>query len=360
MLFDPRPKEDPKDLFDREREMELLRFGVRYPMTLVLGIRRSGKSSLVKVLAREEGGLWIYVDLRRFESRSFVSYRDLVQELEAAVNSSLPERLRGLLAGLRGVEVAGVRVSFRWGGRSRVDLAQVLDRLSEMSEREGRRAVVVLDEAQELRKLKGYNLLYLLAYAYDNLKVSFVLTGSEVGLAYDFLRLDDPGSPLFGRAYTRVDVGPFDRATALEFLRRGFAEAGVEVRDEVLEEAVDVLGGIPGWLTYYGFNYLQERDHARAVEKTVSAAVSLVRQEFENFLRGREAARERYLAIMRACARGCSWSEAKAAVEAREGARVDDKRLTELLNNLVKASFLVKEGDAYRPPDAMIARAFGG
>ena len=43
LLFDPKPKEDPKDLFDREKEMEKLKFGINYPMTLLLGIRRSGK-----------------------------------------------------------------------------------------------------------------------------------------------------------------------------------------------------------------------------------------------------------------------------------------------------------------------------
>jgi len=34
LLFDPKPKEDPKDLFDGEKEMEKLKFGINYPMTL--------------------------------------------------------------------------------------------------------------------------------------------------------------------------------------------------------------------------------------------------------------------------------------------------------------------------------------
>ncbi|BFI74452.1 hypothetical protein [Sulfurisphaera ohwakuensis] len=41
--------------------------------------------------------------------------------------------------------------------------------------------------------------------------------------------------------------------------------------------------------------------------------------------------------------KGCRWSEAKNGIEAKEGRKIDDKRFTELLNNLVKASFLVKE-----------------
>ncbi|GAB6944011.1 hypothetical protein [Vulcanisaeta sp. JCM 14467] len=55
-------------------------------------------------------------------------------------------------------------------------------------------------------------------------------------------------------------------------------------------------------------------------------------RSFENFLKGRE--------------------------EAREGYEVDDKKVTELLQNLVDASFLTKENDLYKPSDPLIARAF--
>ena len=327
-------------------------------MTLLLGIRRSGKSSLVKVLMKEEKGIWIYIDLRKFESSSFIHYRDLIQEMERAINLSLPERLKKLFSGIKGVSIAGVNVSFKWGGKDKVEFSQILDKLSEISEKEGERVILVFDESQELRKLKGYNLLYPIAYAYDNLKVRFVFTGSEIGMVYDFLELENPKSPLFGRAYTEVKVNPFDKQTALEFLRRGFEEFNIRVEESELEEAVNTLGGIPGWLTYYGFNYIQERDHKKALDKTVETAISLILEEFNNFLKGRGEARERYRIIMTTCARGCRWSEAKNAIEAKEGVRIDDKRFTELLNNLVKASFLVKEGEIYKPADVMIGKAF--
>ncbi|MFP3259866.1 MAG: hypothetical protein RXQ22_03060 [Sulfolobus sp.] len=50
--------------------MEKLKFGINYPITLLLGIRRSGKSSIVKVLINEEKrgnkGIWLYLDLRKY------------------------------------------------------------------------------------------------------------------------------------------------------------------------------------------------------------------------------------------------------------------------------------------------------
>ncbi|WP_243670993.1 MULTISPECIES: hypothetical protein [Vulcanisaeta] len=45
-------------------------------------------------------------------------------------------------------------------------------------------------------------------------------------------------------------------------------------------------------------------------------------------------------------------------LEAREGYRIDDKKVTELLQNLVDSSFLVKDGDIYKPSDPLITRAF--
>ena len=47
-LFDLRPKTKREDLFDRERELELLHKGIErgYPIIAVLGIRRIGKTSV--------------------------------------------------------------------------------------------------------------------------------------------------------------------------------------------------------------------------------------------------------------------------------------------------------------------------
>ncbi|GGP22209.1 hypothetical protein GCM10007981_17350 [Thermocladium modestius] len=84
----------------------------------------------------------------------------------------------------------------------------------------------------------------------------------------------------------------------------------------------------------------------------------MIEEEFNNFLRGREEARERYKTIMAVCKKGCRWSDVKRAIEAKEGARIDDKRLTELISNLVKASFLVADNGAYKPADVLIEKVF--
>lgn len=306
---------------------------------------------------KEEEALWIYIDLRKFEGKSYMNYKDLILEFEKAINS-LPHKVKDLFKGIKGVNISGFEVKFGWDREKRVEISSIFEKLSEVSEKEGRKAIIIFDESQELRKLKGYNLLYPIAYAYDNLKLRFIFTGSGIGMVYRFLKLSEPKSPLFGRAVTEVYVNPFSKEMTIEFLRKGFEEANIKVNDNELEEVYNNLGGVPGWLTYYGFYYIQYRDHKTALERTISTGIELIREEFRNFLLTRQEAKERYYVILQTCKRGCRWSDIKRAIEAKEGVRIDDKEVTGLIKNLVNASFLIKEGEVYKPTDILITKAF--
>jgi len=99
LLFDPAPKSSRRDFFDREAEIERVK-SLSSPITLVLGLRRTGKSSVILISLNELGLPYIYVDLRKFEEKGFASYRDLVVELEREVNR-LTGRFPGLLEVLR-------------------------------------------------------------------------------------------------------------------------------------------------------------------------------------------------------------------------------------------------------------------
>jgi len=119
LLSDPVPKSSRRDFFDREAEIERVK-SLSSPIALVLGLRRTGESSVIMISLNELGLPHIYVDLRKFEEKGFTSYRDLVVELEREVNR-LTGRFPGLLEVLRrveGVEVMGNGVRLRWGGRS--------------------------------------------------------------------------------------------------------------------------------------------------------------------------------------------------------------------------------------------------
>ncbi|MDT7867941.1 MAG: ATP-binding protein, partial [Acidianus sp.] len=107
-----------------------------------------------------------------------------------------------------------------------------------------------------------------------------VLTGSQFGLLYDFLGLEDPRAPLFGRAFREVKTRRLSSDEALDFLERGFSEAGVRCPGDLMEKAVDALDGIIGWLTYFGHLYVT--GGLRGLEDVVRAASSLALEELRD------------------------------------------------------------------------------
>jgi len=94
-LFDLRPKTSRDELFDREMELEELHrsVGRGYPLIAVLGIRRIGKTSVLKTFLGEIKG--IYIDLRGIRSTT-----DLEERVSDALSSSF-SRLRRLVEGIR-------------------------------------------------------------------------------------------------------------------------------------------------------------------------------------------------------------------------------------------------------------------
>jgi len=213
----------------------------------------------------------------------------------------------------------------------------------------------VIDEAQELYKLKGGSFTPVLAWAYDNLdNVVFLLTGSKVGLMHRLLRLDDPESPLYGRYVHVIKLSPLPREKALEFLARGFAESGVVYSPRLLEAAVDHLDGVIGWLSYLGLEATRAgRLTEELLGEVVEKAARLAWGEFCNFVKLRGTAR--YLHIVHAAAEGAAWSEVKRYLEIREGP-INDAELSRLLKSLVDEGWLEK-GEVYRLTDPLMRYA---
>ncbi|WP_216086137.1 AAA family ATPase [Vulcanisaeta distributa] len=347
-------------MFDRDDEIEKLRASLNEPLVVVFGLRRVGKSSLIKAVLNEYApSNYFYIDLRRFEESGYVSYRDFVKALEDSINARVrSRRLLSMLSRIRGVSISGFRVSFSWG-RDRVMLADILDSINDWAGDEGLRAIIVLDEAQELVKARGFNVLPVLAYAYDNLRnLTFIITGSEFRVFTKFLKLNDPESPLFGRAYVSITLKPFNEEQAVEFLRRGFKEHGIEF--DRAEEVYEELGGNPGWLTLFGYRALR-MGFNEALNETRREAVDLIRREICNFINeGRHLAERRYLRILEVCVSGCRWSTIKMALEAMEGRELNNSIVDSLIKALLDYSLLIKEGNTYVLPDKLMRDAVIG
>lgn len=349
MLFDPRPKTSRSDLYDFEEELGRLMRALGEPMVLVLGLRRTGKTSLVLTALNESNLPYVYVDLRE----GFTSSRELYTLLSRSL-SDFAERasrwraardlLLKLLSRVRGVSVAGVQVSVSWSPRERPLLSELFAALDELGERLGEKVAIVFDEFQRSRGSVGTALHSAVAHSYDfHGNLSFVLTGSEMGVLYGILR--NPENPLYGRAYVEVRTRRLSREEALDFLERGFAEVGVEVDRGEVERAVEELDGIIGWLTYYGYLRAGGRGD---LERVVEEAVELARSELENFLATRVS--RRYRLVLKLLAQGVrEWGRLKRALEDAEGRELSDRVLHEILHQLRNHSILDEENNFTDP-----------
>jgi len=213
MLFDLRPKKRRKDLFDREWELEeLKKASESYPLILLLGIRRIGKTSVAWCFL--EGKRGFLVDMRGVARRS-----DLYERLAKGLEDSLGS-IRKFLRGIRGIKIAGAEVEVKWKGTDSISFTGLLTELNRIS-----KFFIILDEVQSLRQPLLSEVRDMIAYAYDNLdNITLILTGSEVGMLRGFLKTEDPASPLYGRYAYEVEVRRFADQQSKEFLREFLQE----------------------------------------------------------------------------------------------------------------------------------------
>ena len=352
VYFDLRPKRDREDFFNYERELQrLLEAFRRERFVLVLGPRRVGKTSLLLTALSEVECKVLFIDVREAVEERGVSEQSFLQEVENQVNSLL-RRDTDREALRRCLETVGLDVQ---AGQVRVSqvlhFPRVLEALMRWGEFTGQRIVLAFDELQELRGMRIRWLLNHLAYAYDHLEhTTVVATGSQVGLLFDTLRLHEPESPLFGRAFCEVCMGPLSPRAARQFLIEGFRQVGKKPPRTFITEAVQRLDGIIGWLTYAGWKAAYEG--VVDLEAILVDAGRLALSELEHFLRQRPQARTRYLSILQVlAAQPRRWSELLRAVELPEAT------LHRLLATLEKANLVTKRQGRYWIVDPVLAYA---
>lgn len=162
-----------------------------------------------------------------------------------------------------------------------------------------------------------------------------------------------PSSPLYGRPPAKLYLEHFGVRTAKNFLRKGFEEYDVPVKEELIDEAVERLDGIPGWLTLYGNNVaVRKLSRQKALDETISEGTKIAGDELEHFLEGRD--RDTYLAALKAASTSARWSEVKGAIEFKRGTTVNDATVLNVLENLKAGMPISEEGRVYRVNDPML------
>lgn len=263
-LFNTKPKTDPRYLYGREKELELL---VQYlgqkDWVILLGPRRIGKTSLAKCAVTKLGCKSVLIDARdnnNFEQALVTALQGYQSSLSIKAEVKLPHLPVGIgIDYNRKLSTEGLNALLKRAGR----------------------LVILLDEAQWLHNPRRVNML--LAYLYDTYydRLTFVITGSTIGVMKSIV---DPGagSPLYGRAITKMEVKRWASSTSIGFLKSGSKEAGLDMDDGLGVAIEGRLDGLPGWLTLFGYNYVHVKDPDAALSGTVREAKKVVAEELKD------------------------------------------------------------------------------
>jgi len=369
VYFNEEPKKKKEDLFNREEELNRLLNAIERgdKLILILGQRRIGKTSLLLVALNICNYPFMVIDGRRVEENysRLRLYELIAKGIEDVIHRTSHYRsLVSLLKSTRGVNVkltAGIiSVSLKWRGSDRAYLSDILESLDKWCRNRKTKIIFSVDEAQCLRGPLSREFTLALAYAYDNLdNIVVVLTGSEVGLLYDIVGVDNPKHPLYGRTRTEITLRKFTREESRIFLKEGFKQIGLKVGEDVIDYAISKLNGIPGWLTAFGAKAWKIGKAAKEhVDQVFLEAVRLTKQEIEKLLRKRAMAYQRYrLALKAIASRYNTWSKVKEYIERYEGRTIPDNRLYNIILTLMKTGIIVKEDNKYRIVDEITREA---
>jgi AAA+ ATPase superfamily predicted ATPase len=346
MLFDLRPKDNVKDLFDREVEIhELIDSIEKYPLILVTGIRRIGKSSLVRTVIKDGRYELVYLDGRAMYAGSGgnIKKADLIQRLQEALSDfSNFEKIKRFLENVEGISLKDFSLSMNW---KEVDLLTLIEKIEKYGQKAEKYIIFFFDEAQYLRYYGtkgGKDLLSMFSYMYDNFKfVKVILSGSEVGLLHDFLSANEYTSPIYGRYIKEISLGTFKREISISFLEKGFEEVKVEIDEKDIQKAIELFDGIPGYLVEFGNRYSQTLDFDKAMEGTFQSLSGMVKGEIEELRRKSE----RYIEILKYISNDINtWSALRNSFFAK-GDTISDSRLYEALKNLEKMNWIKQGSD---------------
>ena len=196
----------PDDVVDRDEETrKLLALAAGGHYVRLYAPRKYGKTSLLRRVLRDaerdEGMVPVLVDLY-----GVLSLADVAVRVERAYAGQLKGRIRARIdeflqsTGL-GLSLSAMGIGARLQLDPRADPLPALHALLDLPlrlEGEGRRALVVLDEFQDLAKVREMDAVLRSHIQFHGEVASYVFSGSEAGLMAQLF--EAPHAPLYGQA----------------------------------------------------------------------------------------------------------------------------------------------------------------
>jgi uncharacterized protein len=230
------PLEHASDLAGRERELaELAHLTRSGTYTLVEAPRRYGKTSLLKAAAElwreNEQGLAVHVDfseiltIEEAARRVRVAYEQ--QGDHGHARRMLSEALRSVRVRLGPVEI-GPLASPSAVLDHAAGLHELLELPVEVAKRSDRRAVVYLDEFQDVLAVPGLDGLLRSHIQHHGSNVTYVFAGSEPSMLRELF--SDRSRPLYGQAHP-FRLGRISTEALFDRVARRFSDTGKDAGD---------------------------------------------------------------------------------------------------------------------------------
>ena len=236
--------------------------------SLLLGPRRVGKTSVVSVMAeklrRRRGYHYIYFNFSRFLGAKAISIEDIEPK---RTSLKLITASKSYTLSLRGLSVEVRKTSIKEFSSDFSALVRVLSQNAKLG-------VLIFDEAQVLARLKNLDFRGLLQEITDSYpNISLVFTGSMPGMLMSYLNSDSK-KPNFMRSAEVFTLPRWAPEEGMEYLKKGFESYGIAVKDELeLLRAVRELGGVPGFIAYYGLTAVNLLRGGKSVEEALPLAL---------------------------------------------------------------------------------------
>jgi len=282
---------------DREEEIrELERDGLNGQDVVVFAPRRYGKSSLVwrvaqRLVARKI--LVAQVDLMTTPTRERLAAK-LAKAIHDDIASPLfraRERL-SVFSGLRitptvSIDPDDASVSFSFtAGRDPADLDDTLERLLALPGRlaadRGRRAVLVLDEFQEIADIDAHLPRLMRAVFQQQSDVAHVYLGSK---RHMMERIFSDAQEPFWRSAKQMELGVIAPEAFRPYIAERFTQTGRRIDDDALDRVLAITGGHPYGtqeLCYWLWEATPARRTANA-ERLAAALDGVLRSEHAHF-----------------------------------------------------------------------------
>jgi len=354
LYFDPRPKTQKEDLFNRKNELKQFEDVLSYASVIVItGLRRTGKTSFLDVALSKTKHPYILLDVR--DLPIVPSRADIIRKTAAAFNKMDKKWLHTLsdtLKHVKGVNLAAASITLDWSQKG-TDLTELFDKIDTWAKKNKQRFLLALDEVQLIRGDKSIPRLFA-RIADVNRNTIIIVTGSEIGLLHSFLGFENPNSPLYGRHYVEIKMRNFTPEEAKTFLKTGFKQVKIPCPQEIIEYAVQKLDGVAGWLTLFG---AKSRDTKTCTKQTVDDTLDeggkLARAEALKLVKFSK----RYGVILNylATTKKANWTKIKRTLEAHEKRSLPSSSFTEALNKLVKTSLVEKQNNQYHIADPLLS-----